>query len=250
MDAAFDPESAHAVIRPDAIPFISYPYEWCFGQLKAAALRTLEIQQLANAAGFTLRDASAYNIQFVGTNPVLIDSLSFAPLRSRRPVGRLPPVLRALPGAAGPDGLPGCPAGDAPAPFVNGLPLDLASRLLPRRTLLGSGSSRTSISMPGPSVASGRMVPLQETVATDSIGDTARAALLDSLMRVVRGLRWQPRGTEWADYAENTSYGSRARPPRTISSGTSSPAAKTAWSGTWARTPGGSAGLPPISAIR
>ena len=35
--------SAARVIRPAPVPFISYPYEWSFGQLRDAALLTLEI---------------------------------------------------------------------------------------------------------------------------------------------------------------------------------------------------------------
>jgi ribosomal protein L11 methylase PrmA len=34
-----------------------------------------------------------------------------------------------------------------------------------------------------------------------------QAALLDSLRRTIQKLDWKPEGTEWADYAENTSYG-------------------------------------------
>ena len=56
-----------------------------FGQLKAAALLTLDIQRRAVAAGFTLRDASAYNVQFRAGRPILIDTLSF---RARRPRAR------------------------------------------------------------------------------------------------------------------------------------------------------------------
>src|ERR1700730_8555507 len=44
-----DAAAAYKVLRPEPVPFISYPYEWCFGQLKAAALATLEIQQQALA---------------------------------------------------------------------------------------------------------------------------------------------------------------------------------------------------------
>src|SRR5260221_11444437 len=35
---------AYKLLRPERLPFISYPYEWCFGQFKAAALLTLAIQ--------------------------------------------------------------------------------------------------------------------------------------------------------------------------------------------------------------
>ena len=57
-------DGAHAIIRTERIEFISYPYEWTFGQLRDAALLTLDIQSLAVGHGFTLRDASAFNIQF------------------------------------------------------------------------------------------------------------------------------------------------------------------------------------------
>ena len=36
-----DPEHVYKIIRPQVVPFISYPYEWSFTQLKDAALLTL-----------------------------------------------------------------------------------------------------------------------------------------------------------------------------------------------------------------
>ncbi|MBI4043161.1 MAG: SAM-dependent methyltransferase [Deltaproteobacteria bacterium] len=65
------------IIEPEKIPFISYPYEWCFSQLKDAALATLKIQQEALQFGMTLKDSSAYNIQFFHGRPIHIDTLSF-----------------------------------------------------------------------------------------------------------------------------------------------------------------------------
>ena len=63
LELAAEPP-AHRVIRPEPLELISYPYEWSFSQLQDAALLTLRAQSLAAAAGFTLRDASAYNVQF------------------------------------------------------------------------------------------------------------------------------------------------------------------------------------------
>jgi len=116
------------------VPFISYPYEWSFSQLKAAALATLEIQKRALAFGMSLKDSSAYNIQFVHGKPILIDTLSFemyqeglpwvayrqfcqhflAPLAlmSYRDI-RLNQLLRV---------------------YLDGIPLDLAASLIPFRT--------------------------------------------------------------------------------------------------------------------
>ncbi|MDQ3222075.1 MAG: SAM-dependent methyltransferase, partial [Gemmatimonadota bacterium] len=80
-------QEAYAVIRPERVQFISYPYEWSFGQLQDAASLTLEIQERALARGFTLRDSSAYNVQFQGGRPILIDTLSFEPVEKDRAWG-------------------------------------------------------------------------------------------------------------------------------------------------------------------
>lgn len=68
---------ASYVLEHPLIPFISYPYEWPFPALKAAALLTLDLHLEALEHGVTLSDASAYNIQFVGPRPLFIDYLSF-----------------------------------------------------------------------------------------------------------------------------------------------------------------------------
>jgi ribosomal protein L11 methylase PrmA len=67
------------VLEHARIPFISFPYEWSFGALKSAALLHLDLQRDALDHGVELSDASAYNVQFTGANPVFIDVLSFRP---------------------------------------------------------------------------------------------------------------------------------------------------------------------------
>ena len=67
----------YKLIKPEKLPFISYPHEWCFDELKDAALATLKIQKVALEHGMSLKDASAFNIQFKDGRPVLIDTLSF-----------------------------------------------------------------------------------------------------------------------------------------------------------------------------
>jgi ribosomal protein L11 methylase PrmA len=67
------------VLEHQPIAFISYPYEWPFELLKRAALFHLDLHLLALEFGFTLTDASAYNVQFVGTDPIFIDPLSLVP---------------------------------------------------------------------------------------------------------------------------------------------------------------------------
>ncbi|WP_320066242.1 class I SAM-dependent methyltransferase [Micromonospora sp. RTGN7] len=74
-----------AVLRHERIPFVSHPYEWSFGMLRDAALLHLEVLRTALSAGFTLKDGSAYNLQWRGTQPVFIDVGSFEPARDGEP---------------------------------------------------------------------------------------------------------------------------------------------------------------------
>ena len=69
------------VLEHQPIGFISYPYEWPFELLKRAALFHLDLHLLALQFGFTLSDASAYNVQFIGIEPIFIDPLSLVPYR-------------------------------------------------------------------------------------------------------------------------------------------------------------------------
>ena len=69
------------ILKPEEIPFVSYPYEWSFSQLKEAALLTLRLQKKLLENGFSLKDASAYNVQFIGYKPIFIDTLSIEPYK-------------------------------------------------------------------------------------------------------------------------------------------------------------------------
>src|ERR1035437_7457673 len=77
--------NVYKILQPELIEMISYPYEWSFSQLKDAALLTLKIQELALAHGMSLKDASAYNIQFHKGRPVFIDTLSFEKYIENKP---------------------------------------------------------------------------------------------------------------------------------------------------------------------
>ncbi len=72
-------------LEHERVEIISYPYEWTFGMLKAAALLQLQLTQAAIEEGFTLKDATPYNVQFVGAKPVFIDIPSFEPLAEGAP---------------------------------------------------------------------------------------------------------------------------------------------------------------------
>jgi ribosomal protein L11 methylase PrmA len=73
-----EPGAVHVIEHPP-LSFISYPYEWSFNALQAAALLTLDLHLDAFEHGLTMTDASAYNVQFDGPDPIFIDYLSVCP---------------------------------------------------------------------------------------------------------------------------------------------------------------------------
>jgi len=75
-DAGLDRPGIVHVLEHERVPFVSYPYEWPFAALQAAALLHLDLQMELLAENVTLVDASAYNVQFLGSRPVFIDVLS------------------------------------------------------------------------------------------------------------------------------------------------------------------------------
>ena len=203
-------ERASRVIRPDPIEFISYPYEWTFGELRDAALLTLRVQAAALEAGFTLKDATAYNVQFRGGSPVLIDSLSFERVEDRPWVAYrqfCEHFLAPLALMAYRDVRCGLMLRD----FIDGIPLDLATALLPGRTRLRFGLAahlhlHAGAQRRNAGTADGRQA------ASVRMSRGRQQALVESLRGAVAKLTWRPAGTEWAEYGggEETSYDDEA----------------------------------------
>jgi hypothetical protein len=73
------------VLEHDEIPFISYPYEWPFSMLKQAALLQLHLVEQSMENGWTLKDATPFNIQWLNAKPIFIDVGSFEPLVEGEP---------------------------------------------------------------------------------------------------------------------------------------------------------------------
>ena len=65
------------VIKHPKIKYISYPYEWCFEQLKKATLFYLDFHINLLKNNMSLKDSSAFNIQFIGSKCIFIDLMLF-----------------------------------------------------------------------------------------------------------------------------------------------------------------------------
>jgi hypothetical protein len=200
---------AYAVLRPERIPFISYPYEWCFGQLQDAASLTLEIQERALSKGFTLRDSSAYNVQFQGGRPVFIDTLSFETLEEGKPWAAykqfcehflLPLTLMSTRDIR---------CGMLLRSYVDGIPLDFGSRLLPRRSW---ASLSSVLHLHLHAWAQGRYAGAAVSSAAKgkSMSRASLVRLVQNLKSAVRNLTWKPSGTEWAEYTSDNNYSDEA----------------------------------------
>lgn len=67
---------AVSVVESRRLPVINYPSEWSFSMLRDAALVTLDANLTALDSGFILKDASAFNVVFSGTTPLILDVAS------------------------------------------------------------------------------------------------------------------------------------------------------------------------------
>jgi hypothetical protein len=201
---------AYRIIRPLQLPFISYPFEWSFGQLKAAALLTLAIHREALDHGQVLRDASAYNVQFYRSKPVFVDTLSFGAYREGEPwVGYqqfckhflAPLALMAKVDVALLQLL---------RVHIDGVPLALACKLLPFSTKL-SFPLLTHLHLHARSTrkwanAGASTETAVQRLHLGGVSRNAMIGIIESLERGINSLTWAPTGTEWSDYYANTNY--------------------------------------------
>ncbi|MCH7883538.1 SAM-dependent methyltransferase [Patescibacteria group bacterium] len=198
---------AYKVIKPEIIPFLSYPYEWCFSQLKDAALTTLAIQKKALDFGMSLKDASAYNIQFKNGKPVLIDTLSFEKYREGHPWVAYRQFCQHFLAPLALMSFKDVRLNGLLKTFIDGIPLGLASSLLPLRTRF-KPSLLSHIHFHAKSQKHFADKPIN--TQNIKISFFAFRGLIDSLESAIQKLQWQSHDAEWGGYYENTNYSSSA----------------------------------------
>lgn len=207
-----DAPPAHTVLRPEQIPFISYPYEWCFSQLKAAALLTLDIQRRALARNLVLRDASAYNVQFIGGRPVFIDTLSFGPYVDGEPWAAYRQFCQHFLAPLAMMAMVEPSLSELARTHLDGIPLALATSVLPAHSRLKPGLLM-HLHLHGRSEAktNGAPVATARRQRVTGIRKTAMLGLVDSLDRTVRQLSWKPPKTLWSTYSSHSNYSDTAQ---------------------------------------
>lgn len=191
------------IICPQQVPFISYPYEWSFSMLKDAALLTIELMKTAVQYGMILKDASAYNVQFMNGQSVFIDTGSFEqyvpsqPWRAYRQFCEhfLAPLLL----------MSGCDLSlqNLLVSNLDGIPLALAAKLLPLKVKM-----RPSVYMH--IVLHSKLQICYEASSAPTSSRTFSKfklrALLESLEGLIKSLKFPTSQTQWQDYYDDNNY--------------------------------------------
>jgi hypothetical protein len=190
-----------AVLRHDRIPIISYPYEWCFGMLRDAALLQLSLLERALADDVTLQDATPYNIQFQGVKPTFIDVGSFIPhepgqawagYRQFCQLQLYPLMLQAYRGIDFHPWLRG---------RIDGIPPGQMARMLSRRDWLRKGTLTHVVLH---AALEGKLEGERRSASKDlSRGGFQKdmiVANVRGLRRIIGRMRWNERRSTWSEY--------------------------------------------------
>lgn len=200
-------------LEHERIPFLSYPYEWSFSMLKDAALLQLELVRRSLAAGFQLKDASSYNVQWCGGRPVFIDVASFEPWTQGDPwagysqfcqLFLYPLLIDAYRGLPFQSWLRGRLDGIEPAQaaaVLGGWRDRLRPGVLKDVWLLSKLQARTE----------GSDARTRDDLRKAGFKKEMILANVARLERIVGGLRPRHGSSEWSDYADDNSYDDHSR---------------------------------------
>lgn len=196
-------DDVYKIIKPRLISFISYPYEWCFSQYKDAALLILEIQKNAFEYGMVLKDASAYNIQFVDTKPILIDTLSFEMYKEGEPWVAYRQFCQHFLAPLALMSYKDVRLGQLMRVYIDGLPLDLVSDMLPFRT-------KTNFALFSHihlhSKAQSKYAHKTLGAGKKKISKIGFSSIIDNLQSAVQSLTWEPEKSIWSHYSDEMNY--------------------------------------------
>ncbi len=201
--------NVYKVLLPEQIPFISYPYEWGFLMLRDAALTTLRIQELALDHGTSLRDATAYNVTFHKGRPVFLDTTSFEILPEGQPWVAYRQFCQHFVAPLALMSLRDVRLGQLARVHMDGIPLDLASELMPGRARAKPGLA-LHIRMHAKSQRRHESDEAKASTKARSFSPNAFRGLIASLRKAVERLE-EPAGVSvWRQYYREADHYSAA----------------------------------------
>lgn len=195
------------VLRHELIPFISYPYEWTFGMLRDAALLHLELLDAALDEDITIKDGTAYNVQWRGARPVFIDIASFERLKPGEPwmgyrqfcqTFLYPLFLQAYKNVGFHSWLRGA---------LDGIdPRDCAGLMSWRDWLRPGVLSHVVLHAKLHARYSQRETGVRAALPAAGFQKQMIKANVHKLLRIVRGLKWERPDSVWTGYATQNTY--------------------------------------------
>lgn len=200
------------LIEHPRLPFVSYPYEWTFPQLRSAALRHLEIQQLAFAHGVALSDSSAFNMQWLGSRPVHIDLLSLRRYRPGEIWAGYDQFCRQFLFPLLVEAHVGVPFQPLYRGDIDGIGAAAVAKLIPWRAKYLSLRGYLHVALRARLHARIKAhVPGQGRDRKSSLGERQYLGLLEDLRQWITGLKRKRRSaTYWSEYAARNSYSAPA----------------------------------------
>ena len=195
------------VITPEAIPFVTNPYEWSFDQYKHAALHTLSIHKYALSKGFILKDASAYNVTFHKGKPIFIDTLSFDFYEENIPWRAYKQFVTHFLGPLVLATHHGTEIFKMMQTHIDGIPVQLIASLLPFKTKFSS-VLYTNIHLLA-KMENKHSKDYQAETKVGTLSKKAQLNIVESLFDYIKNLKLKEE-SEWGDYYTKTNYEQRA----------------------------------------
>jgi len=190
------------------IPFISYPYEWTFSMLKDAAQLQLKLTRETLADGIGLKDATPYNVQFIGSRPQFIDAGSFEKRRKGDPwygyrqfceMYLYPLMMQGYLGVGFQQFLRGS---------VNGISPDTMRKLLPASIRRPRKGRLTHVVLHA--AAQNRFADSDNNMKSDAAKAGMNAQVLDATLRklqgIVKKISLGDKKSTWSEYSERGHY--------------------------------------------
>ena len=191
------------VLKVSKIPFISYPYEWCFEQYRDAALLTLKINMISIKYGMILKDASVYNVQFINGNPIFIDTLSFDKYVEGEPWGAYGQFTRHFIAPLSLMNFVDNRLNSLMRNYVDGIPLDLANSILKRR---GGMFVKQHITWQNKSIMKHNNFGKTEKNIKVNLPKKSLINIWIMIDNQIKNLKNSYVLTEWDNYYDNTNY--------------------------------------------
>lgn len=193
-------DDLYKIILPEQIPFVSYPYEWSFSQLKDAALLTLEILKTALDYNMILKDASSYNVQFLGGKPIFIDTLSFSKYNENEPWIAYRQFCKHFLAPLALISYCDFRVNLLSKSFIDGIPLDLASKLLPLKSKFNLALlTHLHFHAKSQEFFAGKKLTKKKVTKLGLLG------IVSNLEAFIRNLKYR-QSTEWENYYKFTNY--------------------------------------------